>query len=371
MKLAPFRLERYFAQHEFTAEYLLCSSDCESFEVGELLALEPDAQDKLAALHLGYTPTLGSADLRRQIAGLYQRTKSEHILVHAGAEEAIFNFMNVVLEAGDHVVVQAPFYQSLGEVARSIGAEVTEWPGDPDNAWAHSLDDLEPLLTSKTRVVVVNLPNNPTGFLPDRDWVEKLSSLSDEHGFVIFSDEVYRGLELDPADRLPPMSDLNPRAVSLGVMSKAYGLAGLRIGWIGTRDSRLFEQMAAFKDYTTICNSAPSEFLATLALRHGETLIARNMDIIRGNLDFLDGFFASRTDRFDWYRPKAGSIAFPRLLQGKIDTFCSALIEGAGVLLLPGTLYGEQYNAFRIGFGRRNLPQALIQFEEFMTLFDD
>lgn len=369
MRLPPFRLERYFAQHEFSAEFLLCASDCESVQIGNLLALEPGAQEKLHALTLGYTETQGSPALRSQIAKLYERTKSEHILVHSGAEEAIFNFMNVMLGEGDHVVVQAPYYQSLGEVARGVGADVAHWEGDPENHWAFDLEALKALLTPKTRVVVVNLPHNPTGFLPTADWLQGLSDLSDEHGFVVFSDEVYRGLEYDPADRLPAMCDLNRRAVSLGVMSKTYGLAGLRIGWIATHDSRLQEQLAAFKDYTTICNSAPSEFLATLALRHADTLVNRNLTIIRNNLDFLDGFFASRGDRFDWYRPKAGSIAFPRLLQGSVDTFCSALVEGAGVLLLPGTLYGEQYNAFRIGFGREDLPQALMQFEEFMSLF--
>lgn len=369
MRLPPFRLERYFAQHEFSAEYLLCASDCESIRIGDLLGLEPDAQEKLQALTLGYTETQGSPALRSQIGKLYERVKAEHILVHSGAEEAIFNFMNVALSPDDHVVVQAPFYQSLGEVARGVGAEVSHWEGDPEQHWAFSLDDLKGLLTPKTRVVVVNLPHNPTGFLPDGDWLQGLSDLSDEHGFMVFSDEVYRGLEHDPADRLPAMCDVNPRAVSLSVMSKTYGLAGLRIGWIATRDSRLYDQMAAFKDYTTICNSAPSEFLAALALRHADTLVNRNLNIISNNLDFLDGFFSARADRFDWYRPKAGSIAFPRLLQGSVDTFCSALVEGAGVLLLPGTLYGEHYNAFRIGFGRENLPHALVQFEEFMSLF--
>lgn len=366
MKLAPFKLERFFARHEFTAPYLLCSSDCESLSLGELLAMEPGTRDRLDSLWLGYTEPLGDPQLRQEIGKLYEHVTPDQLLVHAGAEESIFNFMNVTLAPGDHVVVHAPFYQSLGEIAQRIGADVSEWRGDPAQAWALDLADLEQMLTPHTQVVVVNFPHNPTGYLPTADFVRALSALSDKHGFIIFADEVYRGLELDPADRLPAFADLNERAVSLGVMSKTYGLAGLRIGWIATRDSALFGQMAAFKDYTTICNSAPSEFLAALALRHAGPIVERNLGIIRHNLDLLDAFFASNEARFGWDRPKAGSIAFPALRQGSVDDFCADLVEQAGVLLLPGTLYGAGYNAFRIGFGRKNLPEALGKLENYL-----
>lgn len=363
MKIAPFKLERYFARYEFSAPYLLCSSDCESLHLRDLLALEPDARDRFDELWLGYTEAPGSPQLRQAIAGLYEQVTADQVLVHAGAEEAIFNAMSVLLEAGDHVVVQAPYYQSLGEVARAGGAEVSEWRGDPERAWAIDLDELKRLLTPRTKLVVINAPHNPTGFLPTRQFILELSELSEHHGFLIFSDEVYRGLELDPARRLPTMADVNERAVSLGVMSKTYGLAGLRIGWVATRNEQLLGQLAAFKDYTSICNSAPSEFLATLALRHAGTIVERNLRIIRENLDRLDEFFSTHADRFRWSRPQAGSIAFPILRRGDVNVFCRELVEQAGVLLLPGTLYGEGYDAFRIGFGRANLPEALARFD--------
>ncbi|MDA0866182.1 MAG: aminotransferase class I/II-fold pyridoxal phosphate-dependent enzyme [Cyanobacteria bacterium] len=366
MKLNPFQLERYFAQHEFSAPYLLCSSDCESLALGDLLALEANAQERFAALWLGYTESQGNPELRQAIATLYTQATADQILVHAGAEEAIFNFMNVLLTPGDHIVVHAPYYQSLGEVARGIGAEVSEWQGNPERAWALDLDDLAPRLTDRTQAVVVNFPHNPTGFLPDAAFAHGLVALSERHGFVIFADEVYRGLELDPADRLPAFADLSDRALSLGVMSKTYGLAGLRIGWIATRNQALFKALAAFKDYTTICNSAPSEFLATLALRHGETIVARNLQIIRDNLDRLDRFFEAYANRFTWQRPQAGSIAFPLLSQGSVDDFCADLVKQAGVLLLPGTLYGSDCNGFRIGFGRKNLPESLHRLEGYL-----
>lgn len=367
MKISPFQLERYFARHEFTAPYLLCASDCESLTVADLLALEPDAEEKFSSLWLGYTESLGAPQLRTAISSLYEQIAPDQVLVHAGAEEAIFNFMNVVLEAGDQLIVHAPYYQSLGEVARSIGAEVTEWRGDADQSWELDLGSLETALTDRTKAVVVNFPHNPTGFLPAPGFLRDLAALSERHGFIIFADEVYRGLETDRTDRLPPMADLNDRAVSLGVMSKTYGLAGLRIGWIATRNEALFHQMAAFKDYTTICNSAPSEFLATLALRHRDSIVRRNLRIIRENLNRLDVFFEAHPERFDWYRPKAGPIAFPGLRHGSVAEFCHELVAKAGVLLLPGTLYGDRCQAFRIGFGRKNLPVCLERFEAFLA----
>lgn len=366
MKLDQFRLERYFAEHEFSAPYLLCSSDCESLELRDLLAFEPEAPERFSSLWLGYTDSLGGPELRQAITKLYEHISEDQVLVHAGAEEAIFNFMNVALKPGDHVVVHAPYYQSLGEVARGVGAEVTEWQGDSKRAWELDIEILKNALTGRTKVVVVNFPHNPTGFLPTSEFVHELSVLSDRHGFVIFSDEVYRGLELDRSDRLPALADVNDRAVSLGVMSKTYGLAGLRIGWIVTRNEQLFRSLAAFKDYTTICNSAPSEFLATQALRHAEVIVDRNLQIIRGNLNRLDLFFGAHAKLFTWHRPKAGSIAFPMLLKGPVDEFCADLLEKKGVLLLPGTLYGSGFNSFRIGFGRRNLSEALKRLEEYI-----
>ncbi|MFO7750575.1 MAG: aminotransferase class I/II-fold pyridoxal phosphate-dependent enzyme [Desulfobacteraceae bacterium] len=366
MKVEPFRLERYFAKHEFSAPYLLCSSDCESMEMRDILSLESGAQERFLSLWLGYTESSGDPGLRQAIAALYKQITADHVLVHAGAEEAIFNFMNVALGSGDHVVVHAPCYQSLTEVARSIGAEVSEWRGNPEQLWELDLEMLKTLLTPRTKVVVINFPHNPTGFLPGPEFIQELSELSERHGFIIFSDEVYRGLELDPSDSLPAVADINDRAVSLGVMSKTFGLAGLRIGWVATRNTRIFNEMSAFKDYTTICNSAPSEFLATIALQNAGKIANRNIRIIQNNLDHMDRFFSDHADLFKWCRPKAGSVAFPALLKGTVEAFCTDLVEKAGILLLPGTLYSDGLNAFRIGFGRKNVPEILQKFDAYL-----
>jgi aspartate/methionine/tyrosine aminotransferase len=366
MQLAPFKLERYFARYEFSAKYLLCSSDCESLPVSDLLAFEPGAEEGLKKLWLGYTESPGAPGLRAAIGRIYNSIGPEDVLVHSGAEEAIFLFMHAVLAPGDHVVVHWPCYQSLAEVARSIGCAVDRWEARRENGWALDLDELRRLLRPETKAIVVNTPHNPTGFLMPRPDFEALNRLCQERGLLLFSDEVYRELEYDPADRLPAACELNPTAVSLGVMSKTYGLAGLRIGWVASRNTAVLTRMAALKDYTTICSSAPSEYLAELALRHRARLAERNLGIIRDNLSLLDAFFAAHPDRFEWRRPQAGPIAFPRLLGEDVEAFCDRLVAATGVLLLPGTMYDHPGNHFRVGFARRNMPQALEQLEGFL-----
>ena len=366
MELRSFQLERYFARYEFNTRYLLCSSDCESVTIADLLKLEPDAADRFQRHWLGYTESTGAPSLRQEIARMYQGINSEQILIHSGAEEAIFLFMHAVLKPGDHIIVHSPCYQSLFEVARSIGAEVTFWRGREENGWALDLDELKAVLRPNTRAIVVNTPHNPTGYLMASEEYAALNRIAQEHGIVLFSDEVYRESEYAPESRLPSACQINPSAVSLGVVSKTYGLPGLRIGWIASRNIEVYNRMAALKDYTSICASAPSEFLAELALRHREQLAGRNLSIIQNNLQVLDEFFARRADKFQWVKPIAGPIAFPRLIGEPVEAFCHQLVTEQGVLLLPGTMYGEEGNHFRIGFGRKNMPEAVLHLETFL-----
>ena len=188
-----------------------------------------------------------------------------------------------------------------------------------------------------------------------------------EKNLILFSDEVYRESEYDPATRLPAACDYGEHAVSLGVTSKTYGLAGLRIGWIATKNKKVYESMASLKDYTTICNSAPSEFLAEVAMRNRQKLIDRSLAIIKHNLTIVDKLFASHSSLFTWVRPKAGSMGFPKLLKGDVEVFCDDLVRKAGVLLLPGTMYDESKNHFRLGLGRKNLAQAVGRLEVYLS----
>jgi aspartate/methionine/tyrosine aminotransferase len=364
MDIPLFKLERFLAQYEFEVPYFLCGSDCEAFSLGDLLALEPGADEAFRNLRLGYTESRGDPRLREAIAGRYAERNPDDFVVFAGAEEGIFVFMNAVLKPGDHVIVQYPTYQSLYEVARANGCEVTFWRMDEDDGWMLDLEDLKRAIRPTTRAIVINTPNNPTGSQMGREVFDGLIDIARDHGIYVFSDEVYRYLEHDPRTRLPAMADAYEKGVSLGVMSKAYGLPGLRIGWIATPDGDLLEKTVQFKDYTTICSSAPSEFLSLCALKHHDELVARNLAIIEGNLSLLDAMFGRWNGVFEWVRPKAGSIGFPKLLGGRqSEAFCTDLVEQCGVLLLPGEVFDYDAHHVRIGFGRKNMAECLARLE--------
>ncbi|RPJ20688.1 MAG: aminotransferase class I/II-fold pyridoxal phosphate-dependent enzyme [Chloroflexi bacterium] len=366
MNLPPFKLERYFATYEFDTEYLLCSSDCESMSIADLLALEEGAAQKFQQVWLGYTESQGSPALRAEICKLYETIQPGQVLVHTGAEEAIFLFMFAAFKEYDHVIVHSPGYQSLAAVARAAGCDVSPWRAREENGWSLDLDELRHLMRTNTRAIIINTPHNPTGSLMSHEDYQAVHQFARENKLLFFSDEVYRESEYDPAACLPAACDLGDHAISLGVTSKTYGLAGLRIGWIATKNEKIHERMSGFKDYTTICNSAPSEFLAEVAMRNRYKLSERNLGIIRHNLTVMDGFFARHADLFSWVRPQASSMAFPRYLGGNVEKFCDELVKKAGVLLLPGSMYDDSHNHFRLGLGRKNLPQAVERLEEFL-----
>ena len=366
MHIADFTLERYFARWEFAVKNVLCASDVEPLRQHELLAwADDDAHERWESLSLGYTESLGLPALRDEIASLYPGLTCDDVVTFAGAEEGVFLAMHALLQRGDHAVVVWPAYQSLHEVARSIGAEVTLIPLDPRD-WSLDVDAVAAAMRPNTRVIVINFPHSPTGAQLSPEQFNRLVSIAELHGAHLFSDEVYRLLE-HGAPRLPTAAETTARGISLGVMSKAYGLAGIRIGWIATRDAALRARLAASKDYTTICNSAPSEILALIALRAQERVLARAMTIIHDNLSLLDTFFARNADRFSWARPKAGSVCFPRLVDGDVDRFAASLVEQHGVLILPASQFGYPGNYFRLGYGRRDLAAGLQALEAFRS----
>jgi aspartate/methionine/tyrosine aminotransferase len=369
MSLPPFKLERYFARWEFAAPHLLCTSDVEGLPMSELLALaDPETRDLWDGLRLGYTEAAGHPLLRAEIAALYEGVSPEEVLVFAGAEEAIYVWMRTALGPGDRVVVTWPGYQSLYEVARGTSAEVDLLPLDPDRGWALDFDLLRATLGPATRAIVVNYPHNPTGALLPHDQWERLVELAREAGVLLFSDEVYRFLEHDPAARLPAAVESYERAFSLGVMSKSFALAGLRVGWLATHDAELLRRVAAYKDYTSICSSAPAEILALMALRARDTVLERSRRIVRGNLALLDPFFRRWEGVLEWVRPRAGSTAFPRFTGDlDVEALAEELREEEGVLILPGTLMGYPGSHFRLGYGRTGFPDALERFDRFLA----
>jgi len=368
VRIPDFTLERYFAQWEFEARHVLGASDVEGFPMSELVALaDTETKALWKGLHLGYTESTGHPLLRREIASTYETIEPDEVLTFAGAEEAIFCLMNVLIGPGDHVIVTWPGYQSLYEVARATGAEISLHGLHESDGWAIDIDRLRSEVRPNTCLIVVNTPHNPTGMMVDRTTYDGLIEIAQDNGIRLFMDEVYRGLEYDETDRLAAGADVLPTGISLGVMSKAYAMAGLRIGWIATHDRNLLAQLAAFKDYTTICSSGPSEVLAIIALRARDRVLERSRGIIETNLELVDGFFEDYLDRFTWIRPSGGSIGFPRLtVPGvAIDDWAAELVKSEGVLLVPGSVFGYSGNHFRLGFGRTDLPKALERLEAF------
>ena len=359
--LPPFKLERYFAQHEFSARYLLSASDVESLSMQELLALaDPDSLARWQSLCLGYTESLGLPALRAEIAALFAQVGAETILTLA-PEEGIFIAIQTLLQPGDHVICIAPAYQSLSEIARSLGCEVSPWQlGLQGGRWSLDFEALESALRANTRLLVVNFPHNPTGFLPTREELDRIVAFARAHRLYLFCDEMYRFLEYDPALRLPPVCDLYEKGVSLSGLSKAFALPGLRTGWLATQDEALFQKWALYKDYTTICSSAPGEVLALAALRARPVIIRRNLEIIAANLAAAASFFAEFAQRFTWIAPTAGSVAFPRLETGQPpEDFCREVLEQKNVMLVPGSIFDFPGSHFRLGLGRRNFGEAL------------
>jgi aspartate/methionine/tyrosine aminotransferase len=406
---APFALERFFARHEFSARYLLSASDCQGPAMAELLAA---ADDRLRArwenLRLGYTESQGLPDLRAEIAALYGEVHAEQVLdaekvLVAAPEEAIFLTMHALLAPGDHVICTFPGYQSLYELARSIGCEVDFWePAEPvgpaeEGGWRFDPAGLETLIRPDTRLVVWNFPHNPTGALPSAGAFSRMVDTVARVGAWLFSDEMYRLLEPAPEWRLPAAADLYERAVSLAGMSKAFGLAGLRIGWVAARDQALLERIKSLKDYTTICSSAPSELLALMALRSGESVLAANVARIDRNIRAATVFFDRHRDVFSWVPPQAGTVCFPRLgaatgvggggvagsgvgdgVAGSsgarrdgappgAEAFCARLLEKTGALLLPSTVYGYGDSHFRLGLGREDFSTGLEVLDAYLA----
>jgi aspartate/methionine/tyrosine aminotransferase len=360
MKLPAFKLERYFAEYEFNVQHLLSASDCESLALPELLALADTQTHALwERLWLGYTESDGHPLLREAIARQYESLEAGDVLV-AAPEEAIFTFMNGVLEPGDEVVLTWPAYQSLATVAESIGCRVVRWPVTAENGrWTLDVDALPRLMTPRTKVVVANFPHNPTGYLPSpAEWAAIVDTVS-RSGAILFSDEMYRGLEMPGVERLPSACDCAARGVTLSGLSKSYGLPGLRIGWLATHDRDVLRRTGGIKDYTTICSSAPSEILGIIALRAGQTIVARNTGIVRHNCGLAEAFFGARPDAYEWLPPMAGSVAFPRLrLPMTALAYAQECLDTRGVMIAPGEMF-EMPGHFRVGLGRRSFGEAL------------
>ena len=370
--LRTFRLEEYLGEWEFKVRHHLTASDAQSLTIEELLALGTAAdREGFMKLPLSYIETWGSPALREAVAGTYERVDADHVLAFAGAEEGLFWALQELVGPGDHAVVTVPCYQAMETVTLATGADVSALVPRREDGWALDLDELRGLLRPTTKLVAVNYPNNPTGYVPDEATFRELVALCDERGVRLFCDEVYRGIELDPAQTITQAADLSETAVSLNVASKSYGLPGLRVGWIACRDRALLERLEKRKHYTSICNAGPAEYLAAVALRQREAIWERNRGIVAANRPPFDDFFARWPDLFDWQPPVGGCVCFPRYKGGDVEKFCRQLLDAEGVLVLPASMYASEIaeipaDHFRVGIGRLGLEDGLAAFDRFL-----
>jgi aspartate/methionine/tyrosine aminotransferase len=346
VKLPPFALERYFAPREFVARAQLSSSDCESLALDDVLARADDELRALwSRLTLGYAEYRGHPLLRAEIAALYASARVEDTMACAPSE-GILLAMTALLEAGDRVVCCAPAYQSLHEIARGAGCTVDEWPFPFDMAQLHSL-----VRARATRMIVVNFPHNPTGHVPTRDEWRAIVDVAREAGAILFSDEMYRFLDLDPS--LPPLPsavDEYEMAIALGGLSKAFSAPGLRAGWLVSRDVELLDRCAEQKDYTTICGNGPGELLSAMVLRDKARILARNVELIRANVAALESALGVKG-------PRAGCITFAPMRDATAT--CDALFRETQMLLLPSSVFGFGDGHVRFGLGRAPFARAV------------
>lgn len=371
MNLNLFKLEEYLTQYEFSSPYLLCCSDAESFSMSEVIAIaDKEEQDLWENLSLKYTEPFGHPLLRKTIAkAMYQKMESDNILCFAGAEEGIYCALQVLCELGDHVIVLTPCYQSLKEIPRTKGCEVTAIELKEENHWKINLEEIKQAIQSNTKCLVMNFPHNPTGQVISQEELTALVALLEQHGIWLFSDEVYRDLGMSQKPWAMTAADSYDRALSLGVMSKAFGMAGLRVGWVACQNKAIIHEIKRMKDYVSICNSAPSEVLSLIALRNKQHFLNRNNQIVCHNLALLDAFFLKYSDRFEWVKPQGGCVGFVRYLSDEsVDVFCERLVKQHGILLMPASIYDFPSNHFRIGFGRRNMPEVLALLESVMAV---
>ncbi|MEP4770409.1 MAG: pyridoxal phosphate-dependent aminotransferase [Roseibium sp.] len=370
--LPDFRLETHFSKWEFKARYHMTASDAQSMSMRDLMAMAtPDERDAFEGMWLGYTETFGAPDLRAAIAETYTNQSVSDILCFAGASEGIFAANNVILDKDSHAIVVTPNYQSHETLPVAI-CEATGVPLDPDDNWSLDIDQVAAAIRPNTRLVTINFPHNPTGTILPRDRYQALVDLCRKHGIYILHDEIFNGLGPTGAQHLPFIADVYERGLSLNVMSKSYGLPGLRIGWIACKDADVLSKMERMKHYLSICNSGPSERLSMIALRNRDKILARNCAIVDENLPKWDAFFAHHADLFDWRHPDGSCMAFPRYKgSDSVDAFCTSLVEESGVLFLPSTIYSSDLgptptDRFRLGIGRTNLDEGIAALDAHM-----
>ncbi|MGY8748869.1 MAG: aminotransferase class I/II-fold pyridoxal phosphate-dependent enzyme [Pirellulales bacterium] len=371
MKIARFETEHFFARHEFNTPYQLCNSDCETMSIEALLELANVSIADFAQQTLGYTESQGNPELRQNIANTYQSCSPENVVVLATPVEGIYLTARALLEPGDEVIVLSPAYDALINMFEHVvGKEnVKKWNFYPnDNGWELRIEELVLLLSPKTKMIVVNFPHNPTGYVPSPPLQQEIIAIAEQNDVWLFSDEMYFGLIHEGTPKIPSMADLSSKSIVLSGLSKTYGLPGLRTGWLIVPNDQLIDEYINWKFYTSICSPGPSEFLATAALKVWNELRERSLSQIKTNLQIADQFFHRWPDHFSWRRPLAGSTALVKFHVDSVNQVAERVATESGVLIQSAVTLGSDDHHLRIGLGRATFETALGKFESWLTV---
>jgi len=350
------RLAAYKKHYQSQARCFLSTATPEAMSLQELLALASNKEKEVwDSLQLGYTNSQGEEYLREAIAAQYHGLNSDQIVCFAGAQEAIFACFQALVGSADHVCVITPMFEPLVLTAQGLGAWVTFCPMDyGQEGWTLDHDKWLENINSNTRLAVINFPHNPTGYLLSQNEQQTVINKARETNTWLFSDEVYRGLEFNPEQRLKPVASQYEKGISLGVVSKCFGLGGVRVGWIATQDQALIRKLLEIKEFLSICNGVTDEFLATLALRNADRLYKRVVDIIQANIAQIEK--QHKDLAFEWIAPNSGCLAYPKLKDfDDAREYSLALLQNTGALALPGDCFLHGKGHIRLGLGIKNL----------------
>jgi aspartate/methionine/tyrosine aminotransferase len=369
MKIKPFGVEIWMNQYETQCAYNLAETCVESLTVAQLLEIAGKHNvilDELLPLKLTYGAIEGTERLRRNVAALYTRQAAENVTITHGAIGANALVYATLVEPGDRVISIVPTYQQHYSIPESYGADLQIHKLREENGFLPDLDEVKRLVTPNTKLIAVNNPNNPTGSLMDSAMMQRIADIAASCGAYVLCDEVYRGVDQEGDALTISMADLYERGISTGSMSKAFSLAGLRLGWIvGPKD--LIHAVSIHRDYNTISVGMLDDHFAAIALEHRDAILARNRAIVRTNLAILDRWVAGEP-AISYVKPKAGTIA---LLKYDFDMpsreFCVRLLEAEGVMFTPGSAL-DMEGYVRIGYAnnRAVLEEGLARVSRFL-----
>lgn len=364
MKIEPFKMERMQSTWENVVIYNLSESGVHPLALQELINKEE--LDELLSLGLGYCQTNGTPELRETISRFYPGSNIDQILVTNGSAEANFVLIWSNIEPGDEVLFMLPNYMQMWGLTRGFGATVKPFFLKENLKWAPDVEELKKLITDKTKMIIITNPNNPTGAILSEEAMKTIIDLAQEADAWILADEVYQGAELEP-EITPSFYGKYDKAIVVNGLSKAYGLPGLRVGWIVAPED-FIKKTWPYHDYTTIAPSILSDRLAQIALtpRNREKILKRTRDILKTNLPVLESWLKEHSDIFTFIPPQAGAIAFVRYnLRINSTQLVYKLIEEKSVLIVPGDHF-EMDHYLRLGFGEKEkkLLEALELIKE-------